>query len=129
MNSRQATILIGLATDAKNLKVMNGWYVNPEQGDSTVQEDEGAIAALEALQEKLEHEEGEARMKTAERLIGGFGILVREKPFGKLCGARASMLATDFWGLIQDMNLEEAEKKLGELEEELAVVKNVSAGG
>lgn len=55
MTKRQLQILVGLASDARDLKVENGWYGDPAQGDSTRDEDDEAIRLLE---ERLEFQAG-----------------------------------------------------------------------
>lgn len=118
LNAREAEILETLATDAQALKVENGWYGDPNQGNSTRQEDETAIQSLGRLKRLLHTREVKALEVELTNTGDEFMILVQEmmSKEGKLTMAVCKR-ATDFFGFCQDGDMDQVRKAYAEMKE------------
>jgi hypothetical protein len=74
MNYRQTLILIGLAEDAKDLKIENGWYGDVRQGFSTQEEDEESIQELHKLSEEIRVSDLTSLTKEFYERLGAVGM-------------------------------------------------------
>lgn len=117
---RQAKLMQRLAASAIDLKVGNGWYGDEAQGDSTFEEDAKALEEFEAQHAlgKTVWEEGFALVSPRSREDETAQTAEEFSRRLALCHVTAerARIATNFYGHVQDGDLEGMVHELGELD-------------